>query len=370
MKTKGEVIYLNHASTGLLPEKARRMMQSVARYQATKGTIPKSEWEPVLAEVRALLASLIGANDSHICLTHNTTEGFQIALESISWKPGDEILLSSCSFPSNVIPWQTRPMQVSLKAPPIEYVPGFEEKILKFVTLKTRCVSIDWVHFITGYRVDLKFLYQHLHSKGILLVIDGMQGVGALDARLIASHCDFFSSGGNKWLLSPWGTGFLYVRPTIIPELRLRHIGWLSLQWESFESFQEFPEMYSGARRWEGGTPNFSGLYAMRESLKFLRQISDYEREREILTKVEFLKQELQKRGCTFAGNFTHKFSSGIVSFQVPDVEMPRLYAGMTHRNIFASFRNNFIRLSPHFFTSWNSINNFLQTLDAILKEI
>ncbi|MHA2611141.1 MAG: aminotransferase class V-fold PLP-dependent enzyme [bacterium JZ-2024 1] len=367
---KGKIIYLNYASTGLLPEKSAKMVRWVAKHQSLIGTIPKAEWEPVLAELRTYLADLIGSQQEQIALTRNTTEGWHILIEAFPWNPRDEVLISSFSFPSNVVPWQTLKNKAVVKMVPLEYQPGFEEKILTFLSPETRLVSIDWVHFLTGYRVNISQIYLPLHSRGILLAVDGMQGIGALDSRFIAQSCDFCSCGGNKWLLSPWGTGFVYVSPDLFSSLHPAHIGWLSLQWDSFESFSTFPEMYPSARIWESATPNFYGYYAMRESLKYLLSVPAEEKEKLLLARVSFLREELRKRHALFPAEIPPDFSSGIISFRFPNIEMPVLFRLLSEQGVYASLRNNFIRLSPHFSTPMDTLQDFLSILDETLREI
>jgi selenocysteine lyase/cysteine desulfurase len=81
---------------------------------------------------------------------------------------------------------------------------------------EVRALTVSWVQFASGYRVDLARLGRLCRERGVWFVVDAIQGVGAATLDVRACHVDLLACGAQKWLLSPWGSGFLYVRHELV----------------------------------------------------------------------------------------------------------------------------------------------------------
>jgi len=356
-------VYLNFASTGLLPRRTIQAIHQFLLYTAEIGEVPKEEWEARLDSVRKMLASLISASEDEIALTPNTTTGLQIALASIPWEEEDNLILPRTSFPANIYPWLVLQGKVELRFVDHPYGPGLEEAILDKVDSKTRAITVDWVHYLTGYRVNLKAIGEVCREKEIFYVVDGMQGVGALQVDIPSAGVDFFASGGGKWLLSPRGTGFLYVRQEALPRLRPTLLGWLSVPWHSFHDLEGLRAWKSSAARFEAGTRNLSGFYGMHESLSFLLDTPSEEREKQVLSLTQRLQDGLRERGWEISEGGAEKTSSGILSARPSYPSAEAVYQSLKQKGIFCSLRNGWLRFSPHFV-------NELSDIDTLLQEI
>ena len=95
---------------------------------------------------------------------------------------------------------------------------------------EVRAVTVSWVQFATGYRVDLARLGALCRAHGKFFVVDAIQGVGACPLDVHACHVDVLACGAQKWLLSPWGTGFLYVRRALVERLAPTSVGWMAVR--------------------------------------------------------------------------------------------------------------------------------------------
>ncbi len=356
-------VYLNFASTGLL---SRRTLQAVHQHllrTSEIGEVPKEEWEAQLGSVRKMLATLISADEDEIALTPNTTTGLHIALTSIPWEEGDNLILPRSSFPSNLYPWLVLQGQVELRFVDHLYAPGLEEAILEKVDSKTRAITVDWVHFLTGYRVDLEVIGKVCRERGIFFVVDAMQGVGALNLDIRSAGVDFFASGGGKWLLSPKGTGFLYIRREILPHLKPALLGWLSVPWASFSNLGGLRAWKPSAARFEAGTRNLPGFYGMHESLSFLLQTAPEERERLILSLTQHLQNGLMQRGWEILTGGAGKTTSGILSARPSHPSAEAVYQSLQEKGIFCSLRDGWIRFSPHFVIEPSDIDTLFTAL-------
>ena len=95
---------------------------------------------------------------------------------------------------------------------------------------RVRAVTVSWVQFASGARVDLDALGALCRARGVYFVVDAIQGLGPLTIDLSTTHVDIFACGAQKWLLSPWGSGFVYVRHALIEQLEPHDVSWLAVR--------------------------------------------------------------------------------------------------------------------------------------------
>src|SRR5260370_31937250 len=105
---------------------------------------------------------------------------------------------------------------------------------------RVRVLAVSFVQFSNGYRADLARLGVACRANGTFLVVDGIQGVGnsVLDVR--ETPVDILACGGQKWLLAPWGSGFVYVRRELISVLEPAVAGWIAFR--GTDDFSRLPE--------------------------------------------------------------------------------------------------------------------------------
>src|SRR5207245_3632098 len=112
-------------------------------------------------------------------------------------------------------------------------------------------------------------------ANGTFLVVDGIQGIGnsVLDVR--ETPIDILACGGQKWLLSPWGSGFVYVRKELIEQLEPTITGWMAFEGtDDFSRLTEYnPTFRSDARRFEMITLPYQDFVGMTASLGLLLEL-------------------------------------------------------------------------------------------------
>jgi selenocysteine lyase/cysteine desulfurase len=228
-------VYLNAASTGPLSLPAEESMEQALCNYVEDGRIPDPVWQRDVEETRKLAGELIGASADEIAFIRNTSDGLIFAIESIIWEEGDNVILFKDGFPANRIPFEKLlPSYVERRYVSIRSSDP-ESEIIKMMDKHTKAISIDWVDFLTGRRIDLKTLIENIQKNRIFLIVDAIQGLGALDLNI--SGISILSSGASKWMLGPYGTGILYVSSGIMGRLKPSRIGWLSFAWKDYSSF-------------------------------------------------------------------------------------------------------------------------------------
>jgi cysteine desulfurase / selenocysteine lyase len=359
-------IYMNHAALGPLPRPAVERVSSLALSLAESGD---EHWTDRLDEaerVRGLAACLVGAQQKHeIAFVQNTSDGLSVIAEGVDWNPGDNVVGANCEFPANVYPW----MRLTSKG--VEYRQAVErngrvdaEDVLALVDDRTRVVALSWVQFASGFRSNLAQIGAACRERGVFFVVDAIQGLGALGLDVERDFVDVFSADAHKWLLGPEGIGLLYVSDRIVDRIEPARVGWTSVQdwikWSRYElKYRE------GAGRFECGTLNTLGIYALGASIELLLELGTDVIERRVLDLSDRLVQGLDARGYTIVSSRRPGEASAIVAATHPKTEPHAIVSKLREHEILVAHRAGRVRISPHFYNSEDEVDRLLQVLDA-----
>jgi cysteine desulfurase/selenocysteine lyase len=344
-----EKIYFNHASNGPLSRPARQALIEDLRLYSRQADYDLPEYFRRLEKARTTVASLVGANPEEITFTPSTSYGVFVALCNLNLERGDRLLVMDEVFPTvrccvdQNYPHVDRRYVKFGGRDPIDAVRGH-------LTRKTRAVVVDWVNFFTGEVLDLDRLGKYLASRRVKFVVDGMQGLGALKIDVRKTPVDFMAGGGNKWLFSTQGIGYLYVNRKNFRDLKRTPTGWLGLDWPNFDSYKKMPPIRNDARRFEMGTRNALGAHALTINIGILEKFG--------LDRVEAKIQEVKsslRRGLTELGyeilTPANGRQSGIITAR-PKGDPAMLYKLLTANRVVLSLRNQALRFSPHFYNN------------------
>ena len=140
---------------------------------------------------------------------------------------------------------------------------------------RVRVLAISWVSFASGAMVDLDRLGRACRERGIRFVVDAIQGLGAATLDVSRTPIDILACGAQKWLLSPWGSGFLYVRRELIDTMEPQMVSWLAVkQSADFNRLLEYDlTWHDDARRFELLTTGYQDLVGMNESLSLFLEL-------------------------------------------------------------------------------------------------
>ncbi len=208
--------YFDHAAVAPLPEPSRAAMVAQIADQAENGDVNWPEWRKNVERVRTLGAQLIGAKADEIAVIRNTTEGIGLVAEGFPWQPGDNVVVPSSEFPSNLYPWKhlaSRGVEVRVVDAPNERLNP--DVVDAACDSHTRIVALSWVGYATGWRNDPAIFAEIAHRHGAYFFLDAIQGCGVLPLDVASAGIDFLSADGHKWMLGPEGAGIMFVRDGI-----------------------------------------------------------------------------------------------------------------------------------------------------------
>ena len=362
-----ETTYLNHASIGPLPERTRLALDEFNRRRAMPFQLPDRDLFASLAESRRLVAELLSATSEEIALTVNTGFGLGVVARALPLRPGDVVLVSDREFPANVYPWlRLRETGVQVELVPTTQAGWPDEARLleRLEDPRVRALAVSLVQFSNGYRVDLAALSAATRRTGAFLVVDAIQGVGQVPVDLRRTPVDVLACGGQKWLLSPWGSGFVYVRRGLIASLSPPVTGWMA-----FEGTDDFTRLttYSDtlradARRFELITLPYQDFAGFNESLGLVRELGVERIEAHLRRLHEPVLAWAERSGARIVSPRGER-GSGILCIAPADVgdSFRRLKAA----RIICSLREGAIRLSPHAYNTVEEMERVVEVLDG-----
>ena len=228
-----DVAFLNHGSFGACPRPV------FERYQAWQAELERQPVEflsrrlrGLLAEARSRLGSYLGVDGDDVVYTANVTEALNIVARSVPLQPGDEILTTDQEYGAIERAWtfvaEQRQARIILRAlpRPLDDPAAAVEAVWAGVTPRTRVLYLSHITSPTAVQLPVEPLIARARGAGIWTVIDGAHAPGQLDLDLEALGVDFYGGNCHKWLCSPKGSGFLYVRRALQPLIEPLVISW------------------------------------------------------------------------------------------------------------------------------------------------
>ncbi len=359
--------YLNHAAVAPWPRRASSAVSQFAEQNATLGARDYPQWLKIENRLRERLARLLNTPTSaDVALVKNTSEALSFVAFGLDWRAGDQIVISDEEFPSNRVVWEAlqpqgvEVIQVSLAgADP-------EADLLAACTPRTRLLAISAVQYASGIRLDLDRLGHGCEQRGVLLCIDAIQQLGALPFDVQQSRCAFAMADGHKWMLGPEGLGVFYCRSDLRPQLKLHEYGWHMLEHAGDYDRSDWQPARS-ARRFECGSPNMLGAVALEASLSLLEEVGMHQVAASLNERMEWLRAGLrQLPGIELLSPAQPERSAGIVTFRLAGSANQALFEQLKAEQVVCALRGGGIRLSPHFYTPAEVIEETLALLRSL----
>ena len=210
---------LNTCSASLLTPSALRALTEHAQAQAEGGGLVFGGYAELLDRFHATAARLLDVSSSDISFHRNTTEGISLIANGYPFQPGDEIIGYVDEYPANYYPWRALAPRGVRLVELDELTPAAIEGAL---TERTRVVALSHVQFVTGFALDVDAVAALCRQRGVDLVLDGAQSLGALPLEPAALGIGAVVASGWKWLRGPIGSGLMYTSPEL--RSRLAHV--------------------------------------------------------------------------------------------------------------------------------------------------
>jgi len=367
----GKTVYFNTASFGPFASPVAEAIKANIDQRLDASRDDSLEAFATADELRNMYARMLKARKREIGLGFNTSHGINIAAYGLPLKPGDEVLVTDVEFPAVVYTWKEAARQRGLK---LKFVRTVErrldiQRLKRAIGKRTRVLAISWVQFFNGYRNDLAELAEICKRHNLFYVVDGIQGMGVEPINPGKLGIDIFSSGCQKWMLSPQGCGFFYLSDRIRDRLQVPGISWLSADWkvQFTDLFRYDLPLFDSARRFEQGYYVVLNLMGMKQAADLFLSLGISRIRKHNYALIDRLADYLNSEPFyTITSSMEPKHRSSIFTFTCRDYQ--RLHRKILKKGIILVQREGSIRVSVHLFNNEEDIDRLIDVLRAFAK--
>jgi len=348
--------YLNTAAAGPLARTTARAGADYYDLMMKDGDVHWDDWLARREQVRAQVAAFINAEPDEIGFTTNTSSGMNLIVDVLE-KHG-EVISSDLEFPVTTIPWMHRRIPVH----PLKSVNGEArlDDIHAAMNVRTGIISLSYVQYSNGFRSDLEELGKIKRSHAF--VVNASQAAGVFEIDVKRMKIDALCATGHKWMLSGYGSGFVYLSRELLANSRPRTIGWLSVQDPYGDRNDEVHLRNDTSARAELGCPHFAGIFALGASIEMMHRVGKKEIEERALELNRILTNRLTESGWKVLSPISderHRSAETLVSASDP----PALVAALAQQKVLVTEKPQGIRVSTDFFNNEDDIEQLIAVL-------
>lgn len=377
------VLHLNNAGASLMPQPVLDATIAYLQLEAQTGGYEAAEQRATqLEHAYDAAAALIHCERSEIAFTENATRAWDMAFYGIPFKAGDRILTSVAEYASNYIAYLqlVHKVGVTVEAIPDDAYGQLDVAALRrMIDERVKLISVTHMPTSGGLVNPIEAIGKVAKEAGILYLVDACQTVGQMPIDVQKIGCDLLSATGRKYLRGPRGTGFLYVRQSILESLEPPFLDLHSATWQSRDSY----EMRLDARRFETWEANYAGRIGLATAI-------DYAIEWGLDTiwrRIKELAYRLRTQLSPIPGVIVHDrgiTQGGIVTFTIEGISPHEIRRQLAEQQINVSIavrsstridmeqRNltEMVRASVHYFNTNEEIDRFAQAIEKIADSI
>jgi selenocysteine lyase/cysteine desulfurase len=363
--------YLNTARLAPLPLVSSRAAQEALEWQKHPYRLPDSAFFDFPDRIREKIARLIDARTEEIAVTTGASSGMACIAAGIDWKPGDEVLVGRGEFPSHFSTWLRYEKAGRLRMRVVEPSERFisADDYIAQIGPQTRLVSASLVRFDNGAMLDAQRVGRACEKVGAALLLDVSQCAGAIPMRIRDLGATMAVCTGYKWLLGPYGSGFLWVANEWIDRLPLGAVYYMGLA-----GARDLHTMFSrelvpapGARRWDSAeTANFTNVAAFDASLDLLQRLGIDAIKQHVDALTDEFIERMPRERCALASPEKRERRGPYVCISATDPkDTPALYEKLRAAQISVSLREKALRIAPYLHNTRADIERLIETLKS-----
>ncbi|MFC1849683.1 aminotransferase class V-fold PLP-dependent enzyme [candidate division CSSED10-310 bacterium] len=331
-----------------------------------QGRCAEFQYEHIINQALGNAARLVQGRPEEIFFSKNTTHGIELFILGYPWQAGDAVVLADCEFPANRLPWLgLTNLGVEVRVIKTTNHGVSLAEIEQQCDSKTKVVTVSWVQYLSGQRIDLQKLGDFCHSEGIMLVVDAIQGLGAVPFDAPAWQIDWVSADGHKWLCGPEGTGIVWVSQKALHKVRPACKGWAGVI-EPFEFDRYDQDFAPTAARYNDGSPNLMGIMALDAALQMLLEAGVGRIFNRILELSAYTMAKVRERDGFLLTPPDSQKRAGIVTFKIGDQDSQAVWAFLKEHKVMCSVRSGWLRISTHGYNTSDDIDHAFEVIDAL----
>ncbi len=349
--------YFNTASSGAIAKSTADAMRAFANDQLSNATLNRSAWLSEIEMTRSAVAKMVGASESEIAFTPDVSITMSLTAQALENKT--RIALLRDEFPSVVLPWISHGYDVT-------WIERAQDQTFNLADFEkalndgTKIVTVSWVHYNSGITTDLVTLGKMCKAHRALFIVDCTQGLGAIPLDVKACDIDILMASTFKWLTGGYGNCILYVSNEIKDQVRQKAMGWSSLT-----DFGQDPSIRAnwkvGASSYELGHPKYSNILTFSKALQKIEAIGIAQINERINSLTTYLEDRLSSIGLSPIAPRLSRNRSGIMTVRLEK----SIYDRLNCDQIIATYRENYIRLSLHFYNDFKDVDRLTEAISG-----
>ncbi|MGH8185197.1 MAG: aminotransferase class V-fold PLP-dependent enzyme [Steroidobacteraceae bacterium] len=269
------VAYLNCANLAPRLRAVNAAGQSAMERMSRPWGIQAADWFADAAKLQQLFGQLIGAPAASIALVPAVSYGIAVAARNVPVKAGRNIVVVDREYPSNFYSWQRLARE---RGAQIRTAAGtnLTSAILELIDKDTAVVATANCRWSDAALIDLPAVGAAARRHGAALVVDASQSLGAYPLDVAEVQPDFLMGVGYKWLLGPYGLGYMYVSERWHSQGEPLEESWLNRRdSDNFATLAEYTDEYRpGAQRFSQGES--AQFYLLPMAIAALSQIVEW----------------------------------------------------------------------------------------------
>lgn len=360
-----DVTYLNCASMSPQLRAVTAAGERAVRARSSPWNLKAADWFTGADTLRSLVARIMNADDDGVGIVPSVSYGMAIAAANVPLESGQSVVVLAREFPSTYYAWRAAASQRGATVRPVSRAEGesWTEAVLREIDDTTAVVAVPNCHWTDGSLVDLGVVGDRARSAGAALVVDASQSLGAYPLDVAELQPDFLVAVGYKWLLGPYGLGFIYAAPHRRAGVPIEQ-SWLARAGsEDFSKLVDYTdELRAGARRYDVGEYSPFVLGPMAEAAQ--RQVLEWSVPA-IQESLAALTGEIAQGAASF-GAVTLAPAQRVghmVGIRLRNGLPDGIAATLAAANIHVSVRGDSIRVAPHLYNDARDVGRFLDVL-------
>jgi selenocysteine lyase/cysteine desulfurase len=363
-----DIAYLNCAYMSPQLRPAREAGERAVSRKSRPWEITPDDFFEEAEEVRALFARLVGGDADGVAIIPSVSYGISVAAANVPVREGEKIIILEDQFPSNVYAWRelaerSRAKLVTLPRPEdLDWC----RALLEEIDTDTAVVAVPNCHWTDGSLVDLARVGERVREVGAALVVDAIQSLGAYPFDVSEVRPDFLVASSYKWLLGPYGVGFMYVGEEYREGKPIEH-NWINRRGsQDFSGLVSYQDAFQpGARRYDvGERSNFALLPIASEAL---RQLLDWGVEN-VSESIGTLTDLIEEKagGLSIVTIPKERRARHLIGLMLGPDAPEDLARRLTAHNIFVSVRGESVRVSPHLYNTERDVDHLFEVLEQV----
>ncbi len=333
-----------------------------------------------MEEGRRHASNLIGAGAEEIAFVRGNNDAMNVIASMLHWEKNDNVILNDMEYAGGVIPWmrQQKLRQIEIKCVKNRGGAINLEDIEEAIDENTKVISICHVHTSNGYKNNLEKLGRIAKDRGVYLVVNASQSLGAVEINVEKMNIDFITCSAYKWALGPPGTGLMFIRKELLDDFEPPFVG-IGQEERSFQdpdfNYHEYTpsSLAKSARKFEyGGHQMATGIIGLVEALKYLDKLDIQNITRRNTHLIQYLIKSLKQLNVDLPSWIDDESKIGShVGISTP-VPAKKLFESLKEQKILTITRKGYenqelLRIAPHFFNTLDEIDELTNALSKIL---